>query len=203
MKKIYFATWNKQKIHRMQSLAKKIANDFVIEPVPELIHVEENWATPMENAEQKIAPYENLDFPIIAWDTGLYFEWIQFNPTHVKRVALANAWLEAEQCSQEEIYSVLLNYYRDLADSHWWEFPFYYSDGWALKSTDGSIKIFQSKRNNILTNISHGEKQLYFPMCNLYKSSISWKYYTDRNESDMMCELQWQIAILEDIYKSL
>ena len=203
MKKIYFATWNKQKILRMQSLAKIVANDFVVEPVPNLIDVEENWVTPSENAQQKVWPYVGLDAPVFAGDTALFFEGIQFDPTHVKRVALSDAWLDKNSCSQEEVYATLLSYYKRLADGRWWELPFYYLDGWALKKTDGSVTLFQSKRENILTNRAYWEPQLYFPMCNLYKSQKTWKYYTDWTEEDMICELEWQIAILEDIYKSL
>ena len=64
MKKIYFATGNKQKLARMQELAAKVADDFVIQKVPDLIDVEENGTTPVENAMQKVDPYQNLDAPI-------------------------------------------------------------------------------------------------------------------------------------------
>jgi inosine/xanthosine triphosphate pyrophosphatase family protein len=66
MKKIYFATGNKQKLERMNLLAQFIANDFVIEKVPNLVDVEENGKTPSENALQKVEPYFNLDAPVIA-----------------------------------------------------------------------------------------------------------------------------------------
>jgi inosine/xanthosine triphosphate pyrophosphatase family protein len=66
MKKIYFATGNKQKLERMNLLAQFIANDFVIEKVPNLVDVEENGKTPSENALQKVEQYFNLDAPVIA-----------------------------------------------------------------------------------------------------------------------------------------
>ncbi|MGB2111411.1 MAG: non-canonical purine NTP pyrophosphatase [Patescibacteria group bacterium] len=66
MKKIYFATGNKQKLERMNLLAQLVADDFVIEKVPNLIEVEENGKTPSENALQKVEPYSQLDVPVIA-----------------------------------------------------------------------------------------------------------------------------------------
>jgi inosine/xanthosine triphosphate pyrophosphatase family protein len=54
MKKLYFATGNKQKLERMQFLASSVADDFVIQKVPELIDVEENGQSPIENAQIKV-----------------------------------------------------------------------------------------------------------------------------------------------------
>jgi inosine/xanthosine triphosphate pyrophosphatase family protein len=42
MKKIYFATSNKSKIERMQLLCNSIAEDFIVESVPNIMEVEEN-----------------------------------------------------------------------------------------------------------------------------------------------------------------
>ena len=203
MKKIYFATGNKQKLERMQELAAKVADDFVIQKVPELIYVEENWATPVENALQKIEPYTWLDAPIIAGDTGVYFDDIAFDPTHVKRQALNNANMNYQTATQEEIYDAMIEFYKSLADSKWWEFPFYYLDGWAIKYPNENILTFETKRNNILTNTIHWEKQLYFPMCNLYKSQKTGKYYTDRTVQDNFEELSEQIELLQKIYNQL
>jgi inosine/xanthosine triphosphate pyrophosphatase family protein len=117
MKKIYFATGNKQKLARMQELVVKVADDFVIQKVPELIDVEENGITPVENAMQKVDPYQNLDAPIIAGDTGVYFDDIAFDPTHVKRQALNNANINYQTATQEEIYDAMIEFYKSLADS--------------------------------------------------------------------------------------
>jgi inosine/xanthosine triphosphate pyrophosphatase family protein len=66
MKKIYFATGNKQKLERMQLLCSSISDDFIIERVPNIIDVLENGKTAVDNAIIKILPYENLDYPVIA-----------------------------------------------------------------------------------------------------------------------------------------
>jgi len=42
MKKIYFATGNKQKLERMQLLCSSISDDFIVEQVPNIIEIEEN-----------------------------------------------------------------------------------------------------------------------------------------------------------------
>ena len=203
MKKIYFATGNKQKLERMQTLAEKVADDFVVEKVPNLIEVEENGKTPSENALQKVEPYFWLDAPIIAGDTWVYFDNIAFDPTHVKRQALEKAGIYNNDASQDEIYDAMIEFYKNLADTKWWAFPFYYLDGWAIKYPNENILTFETKRNNILTNKLHWEKQLYFPMCNLYKSQKIGKYYTDRTSEDNFEELSEQIELLQKIYNQL
>lgn len=203
MKKLYFATGNKQKLERMQTLASSVADDFVIQKVPELIDVEENATTPINNAIQKVEAYNDLDAPVIAGDTGVYFDGIAFDPTHVKREALKQVSFENNSPSQEDIYSAMINFYKELASDNGWELPFYYSDWWAIKYPNGSIDTYETKRHNILTNITHWEKQLYFPMCNLYKSQKTWKYYTDRNSEDNVWELAEQVQLLQNIYNNL
>ncbi|MCP4522621.1 MAG: hypothetical protein GY828_00195 [Candidatus Gracilibacteria bacterium] len=203
IKKIYFATGNKQKIERMQSLCHLIADDFHVEPMPDLIPVEENGETPIDNAILKVSPYRDLDAPIIAGDTGLYFDDMVCYPTHVKRTAIEDKGKKVEDCSQDEIYSIMLEYYKNLAVKHGGEFPFYFLDGWAFKSVHGNLKTFLNKRENILTSLPQGEKQLYFPMCNLYKSRITGKYYTQWTEEDMLNELVGQKEMLEEIYEML
>ncbi len=203
MKKIYFATGNKQKLERMNILAQFIADDFVIEKVPNLEDIEENGKTPSENALQKVEPYSQLDAPVIAWDTGVYFDNIAFDPTHVKRQALEKAWIYHDNANQEEIYNAMIDFYKNLAESKWWEFPFYYLDGWAIKYPNENILTFETKRHNILTSKIHGEKQLYFPMCNLYKSQKTGKYYTDRTLEDNFWELSEQVELLQKIYNQL
>jgi len=187
----------------MQFLASSISQDFIIETVPNLIEVMEDWKNPIDNAKIKVSVYDNLDAPVIAGDTGLYFDDIEFDPTHIKRQALKNAGKSESELSQEEVFEILLAFYKNLATSKWWELSFYYMDGWAIKYQNNKIIFQETRRNNILTNIFHGEKQLYFPMCNLYKSQKTWKYYTDRNERDTLLELSEQIEFLENIYKTL
>jgi hypothetical protein len=203
MKKIYFATWNKQKLERMQLLCSSISDDFIVERVQNIIEIEENWATPIENAIIKVSPYENLEYPVIAWDTGLYFDNIDFDPTHVKRVALQQAWKNTEECTQEEICNILLQFYQKLATDNGWELPFHYTDGFAIKFTNWIIKTYESIRKNILTDISHWKKQLYFPMSNLYKSQKTWKYYMDWTKEDMLAELSDERDNLKLIYNEL
>lgn len=203
MKKIYFATGNKQKLARMQFLASSISKDFMIEKVPNLIDVVENGKTPLENAQIKVWVYEKLDAPVIAGDTGLYFDDIEFDPTHIKREALKNAWKSEEECSQEQIFEILLDFYKNLATSKWGEFPFYYIDGFVVKMTNWDYIFRECKRPNILTNIFHWEKQLYFPMSNLYKSIKTWKHYMDRTDKDMLTELSEERKFLQEIYNTL
>lgn len=203
MKKIYFATWNKQKLARMQFLASSISHDFIIEKVPNLIEVNEDGKTPLENAQIKVSVYNNLDAPVIAGDTGLYFDDIEFDPTHIKREALKNAWKSEEECSQEQIFEILLDFYKNLATSKWWELPFYYIDWFVVKLTNWDIISCECKRNNILTDIFHWDKQLYFPMSNLYKSVKTGKHYMDRTNEDMLQELSEERNLLEQIYNTL
>jgi hypothetical protein len=84
-----------------------------------------------------------------------------------------------------------------------WELSFHYTDGFAIKFPNWNINTYKSIRKNILTNISHWEKQLYFPMSNLYKSQKTWKYYMDWSTEDMLSELSEERKNLLIIYKEL
>ena len=203
MKKIYFATGNKQKLTRMQLLASYISQDFIIEVVPNLIEVVENGKTPIDNAKLKVNVYSNLDAPVIGWDTGLYFDDIEFDPTHIKRQALKNVWKSEEEVSQEERFEILLEFYKNLATAKWWELAVYYIDWFVVKFPSNKIISQKCKRENILTDLYQWEKQLYFPMSNLYKSQKTWKHYMDRTDKDMLEELSSEIKFLEKIYKTL
>jgi hypothetical protein len=147
--------------------------------------------------------YKNLDAPVIAGDTWLYFDDIEFDPTHIKRQALKDVWKSEKELSQEEIFEILLNFYRNLASSKWGELPFYYIDGFVVKFPNWSVISRECKRNNILTDIFHWDKQIYFPMSNLYKSVKTWKHYMDRTDEDMLQELCEEKKLLEQIYNTL
>lgn len=196
--KYYFATGNKQKLERLKKIFAYINPSIEIQRVPDLVDVEENWITAEENAFQKIEPYIwKYDFPILAEDTAVFFEWIDFDPTKVKRETLESAWLEEKNISQEQVFQTMLDYYKNLATSKWWEFIFHYVDWWAITYPDSTSKTFSYKRKYIMTNISVWEPQLYFPMCNLYKSQITWKHYMDWNEGDYKKEFQIQVKTLK------
>jgi hypothetical protein len=140
---------------------------------------------------------------VIAGDTGLYFDDIEFDPTHIKREALKNAWKSEKEVSQEEIFEILLDFYKNLATSKWWELNFYYIDGFVIKLPNWNIISRECKRNNILTNSFHWENQWYFPMSNLYKSVRTWKHYMERTDADMLEELYEEKKLLTEIYNTL
>ncbi|USN58174.1 MAG: hypothetical protein H6767_07775 [Candidatus Peribacteria bacterium] len=90
------------------------------------------------------------------------------------------------------MYDAMLEYYKTLAKDKGGSFPFNYVDAWAVLFPDGSIKDFEYERHYIMTDTPHGPKQLYFPMCNLYRSMITGKYFTDWDEHDFYKEFAHQ-----------
>ncbi len=197
-KKYYFATTNKQKLERIQNIFKQLHSDITFEKIPNLIDIEENKDTAIENALQKLEPYVwKYDIPVIAGDVAIFFEWIDFNPTHAKRKTLLEQGLEEKDLNQEEIYKIMLNFYRNMASQKWGQFDFYYEDWWAILYPDGSTKSFSYKRELIMTNHIEWSPQLYFPMCNLYKWKKTWKYYMNWTREEFREEFSEMFKVLE------
>jgi hypothetical protein len=105
--------------------------------------------------------------------------------------------LKEENLNQEQIYDIMLNFYKNLATDRWWELDFYFLDWWALLLPNWKIKTTKYKRKYILTDKIVWEKQLYFPLCNLYKSKITWKYQTTWNDGDFFIEFENQIKAIK------
>ncbi len=197
--KIYLASWNKQKLERLKKLFTKIDENVGIEIYPDLVNVKETWTTAMENTLQKIEPYKNKDIkhPILTIDHSIFFDNINFDPTLIKRKAIEQNWLNEFELHQEDIYNLMLEYYKNLATEKWWELEFYFLDSWAILFPNWELKTTEYKREYILTDKVVWEKQLYFPLCNLYKSKITWKYRTTWDEKDFFLELQKQIDAMK------
>jgi leucyl-tRNA synthetase len=91
--KVYFATGNDGKVKRAQSVLDTLRSKITLEVIPELKNVEETGVTPLECVLQKIEAHKDAAYtiPVIAADTSVYFEGQDFNPTHLRRVAIQAA----------------------------------------------------------------------------------------------------------------
>ena len=196
--KYYFATGNKQKIERMQDIFTQLWSEIVFDKIPDLFDVSENKSTAVENALQKLEPYVwKYEIPIVAGDVAIFFDWMNFDPTHAKRKTLQEKWLEEKEITQEEIYYAMLDFYQNVATEKWGEFDFYYEDWWAILYPDGSTKNFSYKRELIMTNHAVWTPQWFFPMCNLYKWKKTWKHYMDWTKEEFRREFSEMFDILK------
>ncbi len=166
-KKIYFASSNKAKLTRLKRIFNYVDKSIQIEPVPEIIEVEESGKDVLENATLKVLPYKTkYAFPVVGGDTGIFFEGEEFNPLHVKRICL-NGEPESK-FSQEEIAIKIQNFYLNIARKYGGRKEFYFEDAWSILFPSGKIAAIEDKRICILTDKKQGGLDFYFPIRSLY-----------------------------------
>jgi len=198
--KIYFASKNEAKLKRMRKIFSKIASGFAIEPVPELIDVEENGEDVFGNSLQKVLPYKGkYSVPVIAGDTAVFFEGEDFNPTHVKRICLEGK--DESKLNQEEIWKLMNDFYVALARKHGGKKDFYFEDGWSVLFPDGKIEQIKYRRDYILTDKLQGEPDIYFPLRSLYIVKATGKSIYEQSEEDWENEFASQIGAFRELFK--
>jgi leucyl-tRNA synthetase len=215
LKTIYFASGNAGKLARLQKVFSRIDSNISIENVPEYVDVHETWSTPLENALQKLEPYRDLtpalssdrrgskyQFPIIANDIALHFEWIDFDPTHVKREALKYFWRTEADSTQEEVGKMMNDFYKKLALDNGGKLDFYYLDSWAILLPNGEIKTTEFKREYTLTGQEYGPLDIHLPMRNLFLSKLTGKPGSFVDDESFFGEFEPMRVALEGLLKS-
>lgn len=199
---MYFATGNKQKIDRLQSVFSWIDENTKIEPYTDIQDVQETGATALECALQKLEVYKDakIDAPILTNDAAVYFDGQDFDPTHVRREALANGGYNESEMTQDEISDVMTQYYKNLAKEAGGKLDFYYIDAWAVLFPNGEVKTAEYRREYILTDEEKGERMPYFPMRPLYISRITGKHPTETTPEDFRKEFACQREALEELF---
>ena len=200
--KIYLATGNAGKLERAQRIFKNIDADVVLETYPGIKEIEETGTTPMECALQKIEAYKDdtRDVPVMATDSAVYFENQDFDPTHVRRAAIAKAWKQESEMTAEEVAEAMVQFYQDAANAAGGSFDFYYIDAWVVLYPNGEIRSYEYKRPYEMTNTRSTEKYITFPMCNLYKSKITNTRPEDTSEEEYFREFEWQTRAMKNLF---
>lgn len=194
----YFASSNLSKLQRLKKVVSKISNDVNIEKVPDFVDIEEVANNSLQNAKDKLKPYEGVyDIPVISNDSSLFFEGLDFNPTHIKREAIKSSGKSEDELTQKDIASLMQEFYITLAKKNNGQLPFYYLDSWAMLLPDGTVIVDEYKREYILTSTPSGELDIYFPMRNLYISKKTGKYINEQNEDDFHIEFEDQRNLLK------
>ena len=196
---LYFASSNQGKLIRLQKLFSRIDPNLPIELVPNFVEVEENGRDGRENSLKKILPYVGkYSHPVISQDTAVFFAEENFDPTHVRRIALGEK--NEQDLSQEQIAGLMEKFYINLANKYGGQKDFYYTDYWTLLQPDGQILPGENKREYILTSKPHGSIDIYLPMRHLYISKTTGKYICDQNEEEYFQELSPQIVALKKLF---
>ncbi|MFA6251382.1 MAG: non-canonical purine NTP pyrophosphatase [Candidatus Paceibacterota bacterium] len=201
--KILLATNNKAKIERFKRLIKVIdSNIELLSPSElgiEIINIEENGNTLMENAELKARAYlGKVDFPILSNDTGFYVEGEGFIDAP-KRKALEG--LDENNLSEEEISKKLLNFWKDIASKYGGKVDAAWVEAFILLLPNGEVKKSESRREVILTNQEFGTPHINFPVRALYYSKITNKPAVLHTEEDEIVELKPAIDAISKILK--
>lgn len=188
--KVYFATSNEGKITRAQSALDTLKSKIKLEKIPELIDVEETGATPIECALQKIEPYKNKGHkvPVIAWDTAVYFENQDFDPTKLRRAAIEQTWKNESDLTKDEIAEIMVEFYKEIAVKNGGTLDFYYIDSWAMLCPNGEVKTYEYRREYTLTDTHIWEIYVHAPMRWLYISKVTWKRAHESTMQDYVKE---------------
>lgn len=201
---IYFASGNAGKLARLQKIFSRIDKNISIELVPEYVDVHETGVTPLENALQKLEPYKTRQrqFPIIANDIALHFEWIDFDPTHVKREALKFYGRTEADSTQEEVAKMMNDFYKKLALDNGGKLDFYYLDSWAILYPNGDIKTGEFRREYTLTTEEYWPLDIHLPMRNLFLSKLTGKPGSFVDDESFFGEFEPMRMTLSELIKS-
>ena len=168
---LIYGTYNPSKIAQVQD-ALKDSNITVVGLGDLKLTVEEDGATPEENARKKSIAYAKaLQQPVLSMDAALYFENLpkeQQPGLYVRRIPGHTSASDAE----------LIAYYTKLIVSHggmldgYWEFSF------ALGYPDGSSQAFVSRTPRQFVSIPDSNTLPGYPLESLQLDPKSGKYIT-------------------------
>ncbi len=179
--KVLYGTTNQAKLDSMKRITKSLGLEVIglnelNQPLPE---VEENGATPLENAEIKArAYYKAFSMPVFSCDSGLYFDGIEdaLQPgVHTRRV-------NGKELTDDE----MIAYYAGLAEKHNNQLVgryrnaiyFMLDDTTCFSSMDDAL----ATEPFILVSKPHEKRIEGFPLDSLSIDIATGKYYYDLEE---------------------
>ena len=201
--KILLATNNKEKIERFKKFINHIDSSFEVFPPLELgievIDIEENGKTLMENALLKAQAYlGKIDMPILSNDTGFYVEGEGFFDAP-KRKALEG--VDKNKLSESEISNQILNYWKDIAKKHGGKVGAAWVESFILLYPSGKSKQVESRREIILTDQEFGEAHLDMPVRALYYCKLTGKPAVLHTKEDEIIEMKPVIDAIRKLIK--
>ena len=200
---IYYSTSNEAKIKRLQKIFNCFDTDFKILKVPDYIDVEEVGKSLEEISKSKLNPYLNkkYDHPIISLDSGMFIEGVDLDPLKPKRNVLEKLGKKESDLSQDEIGKLMNEFYQNLAKEKNGKVNFYFEDYFSIL-INGKIETKSIKRENILTDKSKGELDIFMPIRNLYISKKTNKYHSDSDENDFKLEFEEYINFFKNRFSN-
>ena len=200
---IYYSTSNEAKIKRLQKIFNCFDTDFKILKVPDYIDVEEVGKSLEEISKSKLNPYLNkkYDYPIISLDSGMFIEGVDLDPLKPKRNVLEKLGKKESDLSQDEIGKLMNEFYQNLAKEKNGKVNFYFEDYFSIL-INGKIETKSIKRENILTDKSKGELDIFMPIRNLYISKKTNKYHSDSDENDFKLEFEEYINFFKNRFSN-
>jgi len=201
VEEIVVATGNEAKVARVKKLLGRVCAGVKVFSISdaglEKVEVEEDGSL-VENARKKAVAYiGKTDKPVLGMDTAFYIDGEEIDPLAVKRNALGGA--DEKDFSQEEIAEKMHAFYRKIAEKHGGDVEAYFEDASVLIFADGSERVEVNQRAVILTSEAVGERELYFPVRNMYKVAATGKYVADSDEEDEFVELVSLMGALRNV----
>lgn len=179
--KVLYGTTNQAKLYSMKRITKSLGLEVIglnelNQPLPE---VEENGATPLENAEIKArAYYKAFSMPVFSCDSGLYFDGIEdaLQPgVHTRRV-------NGKELTDDE----MIAYYAGLAEKHNNQLVGRYRNAIYFMLDDttcfSSMDVALATEPFILVSKPHEKRIEGFPLDSLSIDITTGKYYYDLEE---------------------
>ncbi len=198
---ILLATNNQGKVERYRKLASQINPNVVLHTLEDLnietIKIDEN-GTLEENAKKKAYAYlGKTKLPILANDAGFFVKGIGLikNP---KRIALNSP---EENFSKEEIYEIVVNYWKGVARRNGGRVDAAWVDAFSLFLPNGKYYKEGARREVILTDKILGETHVQFPMRALYVSKKTNKPAALHSEEEEFSEVIPIKKALSNLFK--
>ncbi len=202
-KEILLATNNQGKVERYRRLARKIDSGIVLHTLDdlniELVNINED-GTLEENAKKKAQAYMNkTNFPVLANDAGFFVEGkgLIKNP---KRIALDSS---EEDFTKEEIYQLIINYWRGVARENGGEVDAAWVDAFAVCMPSGTFYEEEARREVLLVDKILGEPHIQFPMRALYISKTTNRPAVLHTEEEELLEIKPIQEALNKLFKKI
>ncbi len=202
-KEILLATNNQGKVNRYRMLAKEIDSSIVLHTLKDLnidsLDINEDGSLE-ENARKKAQAYsKKTSFPVLANDAGFFVKGkgLIKNP---KRIALNSS---EENLTKEEIYQLVLDYWREVAKESGGEVDAAWVDAFAIHMPSGNFYKEGAKREVLLVNKVLGEPHIQFPLRAIYISKATNKPAALHTKEEELLEVKPIQEALSKLFKKI
>jgi leucyl-tRNA synthetase len=185
-KNIFLGTTNHGKLRRWKQELNFNGVNFVTHTDLnlDLSNPTETGETELENARIKAKSYyQQTGIPSLSGDTGLYLVGIDEADQPGEKTNRVAGVLETDD--ENTKWQKMIAYYQGLAKKYGGKIEAYFTDVFVLYDGFSFYQCEGRREITITETVTHTEKK-HFPLCNLYTTKSSGKYYYDMDQSEML-----------------